>query len=258
MALKAEYDNEADVPAELKAHYAEANGKWKPVWDGVAYGATDVATLQRTLEHEKKQRTEALKARDAINAELDPLKAKLTELEARPATTPEADKRLIDYRDEVEKRIKVLEAAAQEEKQKREKAETDLAEQSLFETLRKESSGLIREEALEDFLTTRVRPHLKKNDSGQWIPHDETGPRYSPTEPTRAMSYGEFVKWAADQPNAKYMAKPSSGGGAQGSRSGPNGVPFQMTRSQAKDFGAYERMATEAAKVGQSVTVVDG
>ena len=257
MALKLVYDDKSQIPSALVDYYEDRDGKWCLATEADP-NAPDVGKLTRAIEHERKQRADAIKARETLQAEHEAIKAKLSELEAK-GTDPDADRRLEQYRRETEQRIASLEKMTKASDDARAKAELDLAEQGLVEGLRKFATPLIREDATDDFIATRLRPQMKRlADSGQWVPHDESGPRYSPKEPTRYMTSEEFVRWAADQPNAKYMLRPSTGGRTPGSGEHRNDTQFTMTRAQAKDFPAWERARAAAEKAGQELKIVEG
>lgn len=235
--------------------YVEKDGKW--ILDAeVPPGSTDAA--MRALEHERKQRADAVRARDdgaqklaTLQAELDALRAKSTEAPPADQTQKEAERLRREYDD----RIKAVESKLAKAEEKAAAAETRLAETSITDTLRAAAIDAgIDPERVEDLITLpRFRSPWKYHEGSPTV-FDGEMPRLDPDKAGANMTAKSYVREFLKE--NKGWQPPSSGSGATGANRA-NGTPAAhvITRAQAENVDSYRTAKATAEKAGVPLRV---
>ena len=252
--MNSTYAAEADIPAALKEHYKEQDGKWVLFLDGDHPAVTAVVTEANKKVGEFRNNTLAKdKALTDALAKLDLFKdispenhaaalAKVTELEGKQKGMKNQD----ELQALISAAVKPLSDALATERTARETAQKDANVQKTDGALT--AAGLkagVSEGAISDFLF-RGRSAFALVD-GRLQAQKDGQPVYSTKRP------GEFLnvdEWASDlQAEAPHLYKPSEGGGAGGGNApGSNATPT-IPRSEMKHH--LEDVASGKVKIGQ-------
>jgi len=212
--IKFEYDTEAEVPASLKAFYAEAGGKWTLQVEG--------AVPKKQLDDFRQKGIDQLKEKDAKLAAfegIDPVKAKELMsreqeiLDGKLMKTEGVDalvaKRVEGMKAEFDRKLAAAEQAKAQAEEGLNSVKMDIALRDAGN-----QHGL-RKEAVND-LILRGRGALKMKD-GKLVAHGEDG----------SILYGATgdpmtpAEWVASLTKAApHLFEPSAGGGAQGGKPG--------------------------------------
>lgn len=212
--IKFEYDTEAEVPASLKAFYAEAGGKWTMQVEG--------AVPKKQMDDFRQKGIDQLKAKDAELAKfegIDPVKAK--ELASREQEILDGKLMKTEGVDAlVAKRVEGMKADFDRKLAAAEQAKTQ-AEEGLnavkLDIALRDAGGKhgLKKEAVGD-LILRGRGALKQKD-GKLVAHGEDGSvLYGATGDP--MTTEEWV--ASLTKAAPHLFEPSTGGGAPGGKGG--------------------------------------
>lgn len=253
--MKAVLDTLDELPEELRAVasliYREDGGKFR-------LNADDLGDAgRRAIEHERRQRADAIRAREALEAKLAELQAKIESAPAGDgdgAAAKEAERVKRAY----DERLKSIEAKLQAAEEQRQQAENKLADSTISDALRAAALELgVPKESVEDLIQLpRFRSPWKLVD-GAPVPLDGELPRFDPESPNRTMSAKSYVReYLKDN---KHWLPPSNGGAAPGGPSRATGAlgQFTLTAEQAKNVSTYRAAKEAAAKVGAEVQIIE-
>lgn len=269
MPLKRRVTRLEDVAETDRGHYVRTEDGFKLDLDG---GDDETATLQRTLEHEKRQRAEAVK--------------KVIDLEGRykgidPEKVREAQDRLVELEDERLKaegkhaEIAERKYAKATEAHEAEKASlTALLEKEKVERtkIEREHDTLIVRQTLESTLLGMgadplglgyaVSLHLPK-----WtLAEDKQTPVQLDTDkkvrrgvnPDLPLTMREdLTDWQKTDRFAQKFFLPSAGGGASGEGGRRNGTAVVISRTDAHDHGKFMAAKDQAEKAGVPLQVAN-
>ncbi len=257
--LKASYESQEQVPAELRDHYTEKGGKWVlTLEDGDLVSG---AAQQRALEIERRARATAEKTAKDTAAKLSEIEAQLEELKSKPPVdsgkpTEEFQRQLASLKKQYDDRLAALEQSNKLEKEARQASENQLKETRISDVLRTQAlEAGVPKEMVEDLISLpRFRGPWKTDERGNPVPYDGDLPMPHPDKPGTTLDAKSYVgKFLTDN---KGWLPPSNGAGSPGSSSA-RPSQFTMTRDQMRDHGAYVRMRETAEKAGQTITILD-
>lgn len=254
MPLQRRYEKQEAVPEALREYYVERDGAF----------VLDAPELEeagtRALEHERKQRAEAVKKAEAAERRAKDAEAKLAAVPpppdpaSPPATgTGEAEKLKKEY----DERIKAIEVMLKESQDKTAAAEAKLVETTISDVLRNAlvEAG-VPKAAVEDLVTLpKFRAPWRMADNGP-APFDGETPRLDPDAPTKNMSPKAYAKEFLKE-NPHWLGS-SAGGGANGNGTPRSGATITVTRSEMKDIARYQAVQEQATKTGATILIADG
>jgi hypothetical protein len=267
MPLKRHVANLEEVEEKDRGYYVK-NG------EGFALdldGDDDSTSLSRALEHERKQRTEAIKRAQALEEkfkDIDPDKYKASQ--ERLATLE--DQRLKDegkYAELAERKYEQAKAAIeaekatlttqlQREKDERAKIEMDRASLIIEQGLRSTLLDLGADPQGIKYAVSLHRPKWTLGDDGRTpVQLGEDGkPRSGIKDPHALLTMTEDLSdWQQKDKFAEKFFLPSTGGGARGGVGGANGGAVILTRADARDVYKYEAAKAQAEKSGVPLQV---
>jgi hypothetical protein len=266
MPLKWKYDNEDDIPEEVKHLYREVDGTWF------------LDTAEKLLP--ETEVTGLISKRDELLGEVKKLKTRYKDVDPDKYTELlAAEKKLREFEETGGNKLEDIEAKV---KEREERLLSKHAQE--IEALSNQLKGTerhIQELMVDSAATTaltkaqakakhmrllgreiRERVALTKNDSGGYDVNvvDENGDIRITSKPgsTAKMSIEELAAEMRDLDEFSPLFEPDgkSGGGATGSTGGGGGA-FTFSREELRDPATYRKAHEEAAKAGAEIKVRD-
>jgi len=268
MPIPKQFEKEDQIPDGLKQFYVAKDGRFVLDVDGddeaPSGDAADVSKIVRALEHERKQRADAVKERESLRGKVSELEQALKTAASLQGSNDsktsdigdELKKQLLAQKSQYDEQIRQLSSKIDEERKGRETAETRLSEGKILDLLREASNKVgIRSEAVFDAIN-RAKPYWRINkDTQEPMPYDGEMPLYGTKDPTRPMPADEFMERIAKE--APHLLKPSTGTGAQGSTAAGGQKAYQISRLDAKDPIKYRAARDAADKAGAELKIAD-
>jgi hypothetical protein len=250
MPLKAKYDSQDQIPEAQRPLYVERDGAWYLDAEGVE----DVSGLKNALERLKQEKKDLAKQAEKYK-EIDPDKYRAL-LQAAEEAEQEKLKNQGKFEELFQQRVKTLTAEHEKERQKLTGDLTSvqkmLAEERVTNALTKAAVAEgVREDAIAHAVRIWSQDTWKLGPDGKAAAFDGDTPLYG--SKGEALSMGEFIKKELhDKP---YLAKPSSGTGAQHQGGTSGAKVITLTRAQAKDSRTYEAAKQQAAQSGAQLQI---
>lgn len=251
------YESQDAIPEALREFYIEKNGRWVP-------DAPELyAAGQNALDGERRQRAEATKRAEALEAKLREAEAKLQEAVAAPTPRGEEAKgeaaaEIVRLKREYDSRLSAFEAELKAHKEKAQTAERALQEKSIQDVLRAAALDAgVPKESIEDLISLpKFRQPWRMTETGDPAPYDGDVPRYDPDATGRPMTAKSYVAEYLKE-NKHWLPQPT-GGGAHGSLSGRQaGGVITVSREQMRDHAQYNAVQQQAQKTGATIQVTD-
>jgi hypothetical protein len=266
MKLKGVYDTQAEIPDSHRDKYHEQNGTW--VLTEIDTKEEDFVKVSGTLEHEKRQRQEAVRKYEETVArykDIDPAAAlearrRLEQLEEEKLKAEKnyeelAERKYARARKDLEEQFTHLKTQHETEKSARTRAEEQYAR--LVIDLR------LRDAAVAQGIDPKSVGHVLKLTRDGWRMHEdgEQIALYKGDTPVYGKDVGKLQtpeEFYAELPKVDpvmekfYLA--SSGGGSQNGGRLSNGA-IVITREEARNTQTYEAAQARAEKAGVPLQV---
>lgn len=253
MGLKRKIESLDGLDDAVASLYREdAAGGYVLDLDGDAPG-DDVGALKRALEHERKQRQEAVRRAKELEARIAPDPAPQPE----PAPQPtDFDGKLKAATKPLLEQIEALKRSHEDALKRAKEAEVARKRADVFGRARQVASQQVREDLLDDFLAARVERLFEFDDeAGDFVPKRNGELIYDPENPGRPAAIETVIgQILADKSAAPYRRQ-SRGMDLGEPGAGVNGASIVLSAADARDPQKYQRARELAAKQGKEVAI---
>jgi len=272
MPLPRKYSTQEDIPEALREHFRQASdGSWElDLEGGLPLGAPGERALQREKE-ERRQATEALRALQEKFGDLDPEKARealsqINQLEEEKLRSEKKFEELAERKfqgqiRQLQQQIQALTDAVKYEQGRVTAARDRFAQVAINDQLGKIALELGVDPKKLKFLVQEARPLWRLNDQDQPQPmeQDEQGEWRTVygAQAGQPISMKEQLQGLVKE-NPFFLLETSGAGTQQrGFGGGGNGMPFTITRQEARNINLFQQRQEAARQAGSELAIVD-